>query len=234
MNGMEAVLRDGLKALKLSDAAAGDMARYGQMLLEKNRVMNLTAITTEADAARLHFLDSCALATLIDFRGRTVIDVGTGAGFPGLPLRLLEPSIRLTLLDAQGKRVDFLRTVCEELNLSDVELVQGRAETYAAERREAFDVVTSRAVAALPMLSELCLPLARVGGAFLAMKAVNCDEELSAARTAIRTLGGEVERVEAYDIPGCDVTRRLIVIRKTRPTPPTYPRAFAKIKKSPL
>lgn len=237
---METLLRDGLTALQLPmtpDAigtAAEAMARYAQILLDRNRVMNLTAITSETDVARLHFLDSCALAALVDFHGKTLLDVGTGAGFPGLPLRLLDPSIKLTLLDAQRKRVDFLQSVRDALSLSDVTCVHGRAEEYAVGNRERFDLVASRAVAALPTLTELCLPLVRVGGRFLAMKAVNADAELSAAARAIEKLGGAVESAKDYAIPGADVTRRLIVIAKTRPTPSGYPRTFAKIKKNPL
>ena len=231
---MQALLRDGLTALRLPPDAAAPMCRYAEMLLERNRVMNLTAITSETDVARLHFLDSCALTMFADFRGKRVIDVGTGAGFPGLPLRLAEPSLKLTLLDAQRKRVDFLREVCEALSLPGVEAVQGRAEEYAARHRERFDFAVSRAVAALPVLAELCLPLVRTGGAFLAMKSVNCDAEVSSAAHAIRTLGGQVERVSDYTIPGSDIPRRVIVIGKRRPTPPGYPRAFGKIKKNPL
>ena len=231
---MATLLRDGLTALSLPADAAEEMARYGRMLLEWNRVMNLTAITAEADVARLHFLDSCALAALADFRNKAVIDVGTGAGFPGLPLRLVEPSVKLTLLDAQRKRTDFLQAVRDALRLSDVEIIHGRAEEYAAQRREAFDIAVSRAVAALPMLAELCLPFVRVGGCFLSMKSVNCEEELRSAKRAVETLGGNVARVSDYNIPGADVPRRLIVIEKARPTPPRYPRAFAKIKKNPL
>ena len=231
---METLLRDGLSALGLPPDAAEPMRRYAELLLERNRVMNLTAITSEEDVARLHFLDSCALTAFADFHGKRVIDVGTGAGFPGLPLRLVEPSIRLTLLDAQRKRVDFLREVCDALGLSDVDCTQERAEAYAAAHRERFDIAVSRAVAALPVLAELCLPLVRVGGTFLAMKSVNCDAELSNAAKAIGTLGGRVARASDYAIPGTDIPRRVIVIEKRRPTPSGYPRAFGKIKKNPL
>ncbi|MBQ9493877.1 MAG: 16S rRNA (guanine(527)-N(7))-methyltransferase RsmG [Oscillibacter sp.] len=231
---MESLLREGLTALGLSPDAAELMCRYARMLLERNRVMNLTAITSEPDVARLHFLDSCALTALADFHKKTVIDVGTGAGFPGLPLRLVEPSLRLTLLDAQRKRVDFLRSVCDTLELPDVDCTQERAEAYAAAHREQFDVTVSRAVAALPVLTELCLPLVRVGGTFLAMKSVNCDGELSAAAHSIETLGGRVRQVADYVIPCTEIPRRLIVIEKVRPTPDAYPRAFGKIKKNPL
>ena len=142
--------------------------------------------------------------------------------------------MKLTLLDAQRKRVDFLQAVCDTLELPDVECIQERAEAFATANREQFDIAVSRAVAALPVLSELCLPLVSVGGRFLAMKSVNCDEELSKAVHAIETLGGVVERVRDYAIPGTDVPRRLIVIQKLRPTPRTYPRTYAKIKKNPL
>lgn len=231
---METLLRDGLTALQLPTDAVEPMRRYAEMLLERNRVMNLTAITSETDVARLHFLDSCALTAFADFHGKRVVDVGTGAGFPGLPLRLVEPSMKLTLLDAQRKRVDFLRDVCAALELSNVDCVQERAEVYAAAHREQFDIAVSRAVAALPILAELCLPLVRVGGTFLAMKSVNCDAELSEASRAVQTLGGRVAQVSDYVIPGTDIPRRLIAIEKRRPTPSGYPRAFGKIKKSPL
>lgn len=231
---MQTLLRDGLTALQLPPDAAAPMCRYAETLLERNRVMNLTAITSESDVAQLHFLDSCALTMFADFHGKSVIDVGTGAGFPGLPLRLVEPSLKLTLLDAQRKRVDFLREVRDALKLSGVDCVQERAEVYAAQHRERFDFAVSRAVAALPVLAELCLPLVRVGGAFLAMKSVNCDAELSSAAHAIRTLGGHVQQVSDYTIPGSDIPRRVIVIEKRHATPSGYPRAFGKIKKNPL
>ena len=231
---MEQFLRDGLTALGLNPEAAPALERYGQMLLKRNQVMNLTAITDPADVAALHFLDSAALLTVADFRGASVADVGTGAGFPGLPLRILEPGIQLTLLDAQKKRVDFLREVCADLKLEDVECVHGRAEEFAAERRESFDRVVSRAVANLRLLSELCLPLVKVGGLFLAMKSVDSGEELAGAGNAIAALGGAVEGTADYAIPGTEVRHRVILIRKTRKTEEMYPRAFAKIKKHPL
>lgn len=234
MEQMEVLLREGLNALGLPEGAAAPLAHYGELLLETNQVMNLTAITDPADVAALHFLDSAALLTLADFHDKSVADVGTGAGFPGLPLKIVEPSIRLTLLDAQGKRVRFLESVCRELGLEDVACIHGRAEEFAADRRESFDLVTSRAVAALPVLSELCLPLVKPGGYFLAMKSVDCEAELSSAKRALDTLGGRVEAVRDYEIPGTDVRHRLILIKKFRQTPEKYPRVFAKIKKNPL
>ena len=231
---MEQLLRDGLTALGLPTDGIPALVRYADLLVEKNKVMNLTAITEPADIAALHFLDSAALLTLADFRNKTVADVGTGAGFPGLPLRIVEPSIRLTLLDAQNKRIEFLKEVCNDLALADVECVHQRAEEFAADRRESFDLVTSRAVAALPLLCELCLPLVKVGGYFVAMKSVDAGAELDAAAHAIEVLGGAVERVADYDIPGTEVRHRAILIKKVRETGKKYPRPFAKIKKAPL
>lgn len=231
---MEEILRQGLTALGLPDDSAPALVRYGDALIETNRVMNLTAITEPGEVARLHFLDSAALLTLADFHGKSVVDVGTGAGFPGLPLRILEPSIRLTLLDSLGKRITFLQGVCDDLGLGDVACVHARAEEFAAAHRERFDIATSRAVASLPLLAELCLPLVRTGGHFLAMKSVDCDEELRSAAKAIETLGGRLAGCQDYTIPGTEVTHRVVVIEKSKPSPAKYPRAFAKIKKNPL
>ena len=231
---MEQLLHDGLTTLALPTDATPALMRYANLLVEKNKVMNLTAITDPADIATLHFLDSVALLTLADFKGKTVADVGTGAGFPGMPLRIVEPEIRLTLLDSLNKRIDFLKEVCDDLGFTDVNCVHARAEEFAAEHRESFDIVTSRAVANLQMLSELCLPLVKIGGYFLSMKSVDSEEELNAAKRAIKTLGGQVEKVVDYAIPGSDVSHRLIFIKKIAETGKKYPRAFAKIKKNPL
>lgn len=227
-------LKQGLSELGLDASKAEPLARFADLMLQKNEVMNLTRITEPAAVAQLHLLDSAMLLKFADFRGKTVADVGTGAGFPGMPLRILEPDFDLTLLDSLGKRVDWLKETCDALDLQRVACVHARAEEFAADKRESFDLVTSRAVANLQILAELCLPLVKVGGQFLAMKSVESEDEIADAKTAIKTLGGKIVRVEDYTIPTCDVVHRLVIIEKVMPTPTRYPRAFAKIKKSPL
>lgn len=231
---METILRDGLVQLGLPTESIPSLLRYAELLEEKNKVMNLTAIKDPDEVARLHFLDSAALLKLLDFRNKAVVDVGTGAGFPGLPIRILEPSARVTLLDSLGKRITFLQEVCDELGLRDVTCVHDRAEEFAVKRRESFDVAVSRAVASLPLLAELCLPLVKTGGTFVAMKSVDSSEELNAAAKAIEILGGHVTEVKDYAVPGTAVTHRAVRIEKTKPTPPKYPRPYTKIKKDPL
>ncbi len=231
---MEQILREGLAALSLPTDAAVPLMAFSARLLETNKVMNLTAITEPEDVARLHLLDCAALLNITDFRGKRVVDVGTGAGFPGMPLRILEPDFDLTLLDSLGKRIAFLQRVCDEMGLQRVTCVHARAEEFAAKHREQYDIATSRAVAALNVLCELTLPLVKVGGRFLAMKAVDSDEEIRAAKSAVAQLGGKVEDIRDYTIPGTDITHRVVVIGKVKPTPDAFPRAFAKIKKAPL
>ena len=231
---MEAILKQGLESLGLDTAAIPALTEYARRLLEKNKVMNLTAITEPRDVATLHLLDSACLLTAADFRDKTVVDVGTGAGFPGMPMAILEPAARLTLLDSLGKRIDFLRETAEALDLENISCVHARAEEFAAERREQYDYAVSRAVAALPILCELALPLVKPGGAFLAMKSVESDAEIDGARSAIAQLGGKVEKVLDYTVPCTEVRHRVVVIRKAKPTPRQFPRAFARIKKSPL
>ena len=231
---MEQLLHSGLTELGLPTDGIPALEHFGELLVEKNKVMNLTAITEPADVATLHFLDSVAMLKEVDLAGKTVVDVGTGAGFPGMPLRIVCPTIRLTLLDSLNKRIDFLKEVCGDLGFADVECVHGRAEEFAAGHRESFDYATSRAVANFQLLSELCLPLVKVGGTFIAMKSVDSDEELKAAAKAIETLGGRVECIKDYQIPGTEVSHRLVFIKKIKETPKKYPRAFAKIKKNPL
>ena len=231
---MRDLLTAGLTALDLDLAAADKLARYAELLLEKNKVMNLTAITAPRDVATLHLLDCAALASQLDLSGKRVIDVGTGAGFPGMVLAILTPDARFTLLDSLGKRVDFLKEVQTDLGLKNVTCVHARAEEFAAEHRQSFDFAVSRAVANLSVLCELCLPLVKAGGYFLSMKSVESDEELESAKKAIKILGGQVERTADYQIPGTEVVHRVIFIKKIAETPKKYPRPFAKIKKNPL
>ena len=231
---METVLRDGLSQLGLSGNSVPALLRYASALEEKNKVMNLTAITDPMDVARLHFLDSAALLKILDFSDKAVVDVGTGAGFPGLPIRILDDSVKMTLLDSLGKRVTFLQEVCDDLGLNNVHCVHQRAEEFAAEHRESFDVAVSRAVASLPVLAELCLPLVKVGGTFLAMKSVDSGEELDAAARAVQLLGGRITGSKDYVIPGTDVVHGAVLSEKVKPTPAKYPRPFTKIKKAPL
>ena len=231
---MEKILTDGLAALGLPQTAAPQLLAFAARLLEKNQVMNLTAITEPEAVAKLHLLDCAALLAKFPLRGKAVVDVGTGAGFPGMVLRILEENFDLTLLDSLGKRIAWLDETCRAMGLERVECVHARAEEFAAQRRESYDVATSRAVADLPLRCELALPLVKVGGQFLALKSVDSDEEIARARGAIGQLGGKVVEVCDYAIPESDVVHRVVVIEKVRPTPPQFPRPWAKIKKAPL
>ena len=226
---MRDLLTAGLTALDLDPAAADKLARYAELLLEKNKVMNLTAITVPHDVATLHLL-----AAQLDLSGKRVIDVGTGAGFPGMVLAILTPDARFTLLDSLGKRVDFLKEVQTDLALKNVTCVHARAEEFAAQHREQFDLAASRAVAQLNVLCELTLPLVKVGGQFAAMKSVSTDEEIRQAHSAIAQLGGQLSGVTDYTVPETDVVHRIVSIEKTQHTPKQFPRAFARIKKAPL
>ena len=233
---LEELLRQGFAelGLPLDGEALGRYRVYYENLEKTNAVMNLTAITGEADVARLHFLDCAALLTLAELRGKRVIDVGTGAGFPGLALKIACPEMELTLLDSLDKRVGFLRDTCEELGFADVACVHARAEEIPDGFREHFDAAASRAVARLNVLLELCLPYVKPGGLFLAMKGPELSEELREAQAALKTLGGTLERVVDYTIPGTDVTHSVALIRKTVPTPNKYPRRWPQIKKKAL
>lgn len=236
---MKEIIRDGLAELGLLDQvpqeAPEQLAEYGRLMLEKNQVMNLTAITDPEQAARLHMLDSAALLLCADFQGeKTLIDVGTGAGLPGLPLKILAPSLQVTLLDSLGKRVDWLGELCQELHLPDVTLLKGRAEELSRqkEHREGYDVAVSRALASMPVLAELCLPYVKPGGLFLAMKSNKTDEEIDAARAIIQTLGGEDPFVMDYLLPETEIYHRVVTVFKSRPTPKAYPRKWSKIKEA--
>ena len=237
---MKELISSGLEALGLTGSvppdAAEKLAEYGRLLLEKNQVMNLTAITDPVKVAQLHMLDCAALLGCADFQDKTLIDVGTGAGFPGLVLKILVPSLQVTLLDSLGKRVDWLRETADQLGLEGVTCLHARAEEQALVKgfRDSFDFAAARAVADLRLLSELCLPFVRPGGAFLAMKSVDCGEELDRAAHAVKLLGGRQEAPFDYAIPGAGVTHRAVLIRKAAPTLKGYPRRWAKIQKEPL
>ncbi len=233
---LEELLRSGFAELGLPlDAEALRRYRlYYEALSEKNKVMNLTAIEGEADSARLHFLDSAALLSLADFGGKRVVDVGSGAGFPGLALKIARPDIALTLLDSLDKRVKFLRETSALLGFEDVRCLHARAEEAPPELRQSYDIAVSRAVARLNLLCELCLPFVKKGGLFIAMKGPGAAEELAEAQKAVRLLGGELERCADYAIPGTEQVRTAVLIRKTADTPARYPRRWAQMKKQPL
>lgn len=232
---MEKILREGLAALKIpaTEEAVQLLAGYGQKLAETNAVTNLTAIRDPEEVAKLHFLDCAAILREADFAGKRVIDVGSGAGFPGIPLRILQSDIRLTTIDSVGKKVDFVKSACVALGLENVECLWGRVEELP-QLRESFDIAVSRAVAELDILAELSLPQVKVGGLFIAMKGPACQEEVGRAEFAIKALGGRVREIRRYDIPGTDVTHAAVIVEKVKATPPQYPRRYAQMKKKPL
>lgn len=211
--------------------------KYYEMLIDWNSRINLTAITDETEVAYKHFLDCIGIfdcGAIGD--GAAVIDVGTGAGFPGIPMKIVNPSLRLTLLDSLNKRINFLFEVVSVLGLSDVECVHARAEDAARQKylRENFDVCVSRAVANLSTLAELCLPFVKVGGYFVAMKGPKADEEIFAAKNAVKLLGGSIEKVVSYDAEGFEYDHNMVVIKKISPTAARFPRKAPKPSKEPL
>jgi 16S rRNA (guanine527-N7)-methyltransferase len=191
--------------------------------------MNLTAITEEIEVYKKHFFDSLNITRVLDFESQRLLDVGSGAGFPSIPLKIMFPDLRVTIIDALQKRITFLRVLCDELNI-EAELIHGRAEEYM--RKHVFDVVTARAVANLRMLSELCIPFVRVGGKFFAMKGPKLQVELQDSLDAITILGGKVDRIETYVYD--DQERSILIVDKVNKTEKKYPRAFKQIKKNPL
>lgn len=233
---MKDILKKGFAELEITpDEKAFDRYNmYFEHLEEKNKVMNLTAISGKEDVARLHFLDCAALLKVNGFKNKRVIDVGTGAGFPGLALKIAEPGIELTLLDSLNKRIDFLQETCDKLGFEDVNCVHARAEEAPKDFRDAFDIATSRAVARLNTLCELCLPFLKENGVFIAMKGPDCSDELSEAKNAIKLLGAELVSCISYKIPETDICHTAVIIRKVKPTHPKYPRKWAQIKKQPL
>ncbi len=233
---LEDVLKEGLNELGIfcEEETLHLFRRYYAILEEKNRQMNLTAVHGEAETARLHFLDCAAILPLLPSGPLTVLDVGSGAGFPGLVLKLLRPELSVTLLDSQKKRVAFQQEVCDALGLQGVTCLALRAEEAPAAMRESYDVVVSRAVARLNILAELCLPFAKPGGLFLSMKGPAAAEELEECRKAFRVLGCEHVSLLSCPVPGLDAGRWVVRAEKGSPTPEAYPRRFSQIKKQPL
>ncbi len=232
---MEQRIAEGLTLLGQDPTSAAMLAKYGALLLEKNKTMNLTAITDPDAVARLHMLDCAAVQGAAELAGKRLLDVGTGAGFPGMVLKLCCPEAEVVLLDGLKKRVDWLRELSAALNVP-VHCVHSRAEELGQKPqwREQFDVVTARAVADLRVLCELCLPFVRGGGVFLAMNSDHCGEEIAAADGAVALLGGRLLEPYCYHVPGTDLNRWVVRVEKVAPTPERYPRRFARIQNAPL
>ena len=233
MEVMKKTLLEGLPRLnlELSEQTADTLCAFGSAVVEQNKVMNLTAITEPDQVAKLHLLDSLSVLAVKDLAGKRLGDVGCGAGFPGVPLKIASPQMELTLLDSLGKRMQWLETILPQLGV-DAACVTARAEEFVAGVRESYDFATSRAVARLNILLELTAPFVKVGGYVLAMKGSAAQEELDEAASAIKKLGLRLERVERFTVDGA--SHPVIVLKKIAPTPRQYPRRYAKIKQDPL
>ena len=230
---MKATLDAGLPllGLELPEDRRQRLCDFGKAMVRQNEVMNLTAITEDTQVAKLHLLDSLTVLCCADLEGKTLIDVGCGAGFPGVPLAIACPEAKVTLLDSLGKRMQWLETILPQLGV-DAACITARAEEYVQTCRESFDFATSRAVARLNILLELTAPFVKVGGYVLAMKGTAAMEELEEAKKAIKTLGIKLEEVKEFPVDGTAHT--VIVLKKVSPTPAKFPRRFAKIKQAPL
>ena len=233
MDVMKSTLVEGLPrlGLALDEKTADTLCAFGAAVVEQNKVMNLTAITEPDQVAKLHLLDSLSVLAVKDLSGKRLVDVGCGAGFPGVPLKIACPGMELTLLDSLGKRMNWLETILPQLGV-EANCVTARAEEFVAGVRESYDFATSRAVARLNILLELSAPFVKVGGYVLAMKGTAAAEELEEAKKAIKTLGLKLEEVRQFPVDGTAHT--VIVLKKIAPTPAKYPRRFAKIKQAPL
>jgi len=223
--------------IELSEVQRGQFNQFYELLVDWNTRMNLTGITEYDDVLSKHFFDSLTcIKGLEDWSGKKVIDVGTGAGFPGVPMKIANPTMAITLLDSLNKRIQFLDVVAEDLGLEDVQLIHGRAEDYGQnpEYRETYDAAISRAVADLAVLSEYVLPFIKVGGFFVAQKSINAVDEIEQAKNAIGLLGGQIRDIIEVKVPGIDIVHALVVIEKTNETPSKYPRKAGKPTKKPL
>lgn len=221
--------------IELDEAALERFDKYAELLVETNKTLNLTAITEPDEIVYKHFIDSLSLLTCVDpQKGAKLIDVGTGAGFPGVVLLIARPDLEITLLDGTNKRLVFIENVLNEIGLN-ADIVHMRAELAGkdAKFREKYDLVTARAVANLNTLSEYCMPFVKIGGIFAPMKSSKTNEELENARSAIRLLGGKIKEIKSFDIENCG-ERHIIITEKISQTPPKYPRASAQISKKPL
>ena len=234
MELMKKTLEAGLPELPLAldEDRCRKLCEFGAAMVKQNEVMNLTGITESAQVAKLHLLDSLTVLACQDLSGKSLIDVGCGAGFPGVPLAIACPDAKITLLDSLAKRMNWLETVLPQLGVANASCVTARAEEEVTKCRETYDFATSRAVARLNVLLELTAPYVRVGGAVLAMKGSAAREELEEAKNAVSKLGLKVEKIHDFTIDGA--THSVIVLRKVQPTPPRFPRRFSKIKQAPL
>lgn len=236
---MNNVLTEKVKELSilLNDKQIQQFEQYYNILVEWNKVMNLTAITEYEEVVEKHFLDSLTIVNAIHVEKiETLIDVGTGAGFPGIPLKIAFPHLKVTLLDSLNKRIKFLNEVIDLLELNDIKAIHGRAEDYAkqAEYREQYDICVSRAVANLATLSEYCLPYVKMDGLFVPYKSGEIDEELKSSEKAVSILGGKVEEVVKFQLPGTDIGRSFVKIHKIKETKKKYPRKAGMPTKEPL
>ena len=223
--------------IKLSDYQLEQFETYYEMLVEKNKVMNLTGITEYDEVNLKHFTDSLTIARTQEMQKvQSVIDIGTGAGFPGIPLKIAFPHLKVVLLDSLNKRIKFLEAVIEELGLENISTIHGRAEDFAKKKeyRECFDLCVSRAVANLATLSEYCLPFVKVEGEFISYKSGDSDEEIRDAEFAVKVLGGKITDVDKFQLPGTDMGRSLVKIKKVKNTAGKYPRKAGLPSKEPL